>query len=1330
MTWGEAFTLQWQVTNQGRLTSTGWNDRIYLSKDNLLDDDDILLDSFNDANTISLSKDESAPREKEITIDTLEIDSSTNWFILIETESNERDANESNDVQELEIELLPPSHADLVIDSVTTEENTALSGGEIKISWQGRNQGDLPTDIDTWRDRIILSEDDILDNGDQPLGLISHTGEVISGDIYTNDATVKLPEEISGDYYIFVDADYNQDVFEFVDNDNNNNFTTEPISISLKPVPDLEVSGVTADATGEPGEPITVNWTVSNTGDETATGSWRDFIYLTSDGTINHNARKLGELTRTEDLAVGSNYPASLEVNLPINTLDGEYQVVVFTDRANHVFERDGENNNSAIAEESTKIFHPDIVPTLIDYPATALSGSDVALIGTATNQGSTATIKSWKDKVYISDNETFEPNQDRLFGEFEHTETLEVGQTKEIPINASLPQDIIGNRYVLIVSDADNDLKEAAGENNNVKPYPINIELAPYADLKVSDVEAPSLTIDDPATVNVSWKVTNNGTGNGYTDTWVDHVIASKDEIVGNSDDIILAEFTHTGGLAPEDSYPMNEDILLPPAFTGRYHLFVQTDATEVVFENGFEDNNSQEKKDGFFDVMPIPYADLEVAKVETIGEANSGQPLTVKWTVTNDGIGLTNTSSWYDSLYLTSDPEGKNLIQELGFFNRAGALAVEKSYTRTVQVNLPDDISGEHYIVAKTGGPFEFIYNDNNSEVSKAFDVTFSDAPDLRVTDIIAPDAITSGQSINLTWRVANEGDGNATGQWQDSIYLQEVGNPDARLISLASYTYQGELQSGKSYPRTEKIKIPDELQGLYQVVVRTNSLGDLYEASNTDNNQTVDQETLEISLPPRPDLRVHFIGDIDKVSAGGTVEVPFKIINEGAATNVPNWIDTVYLSLDNQISADDIILDKVDNGSALKPGEIYPSLAKSIVIPKRFRGDAYLIVETDSSNQVNELPQEENNTKFKKIEVEFEGSETGGSGLPADLVTSDVFAPDQAFAGSTIEVRYKVTNKGIDTTDVDSWQDTIWLTKDKDRPSTGNRKKIGDKSEDILLKTITHTGTLTVDGVDNEYEQIVEVQLPEQLTGEWYITPWSDSYDVVLEDTLDININPDDPNELDNNNYKARPITILLTPPPDLRIQKINNIEQIEVTPDAVGGDNFTVNWTVENIGAGATTEEKWFDRVYLSDSPTLNAPGSKQWSLGEFEHNGALTPGGTYSQTANFDLSPAAAGKYVIVDVNAGLLSAWEGPYTNNNSDSTATNVTNNPADLIVKQVSVPETSDSGEKITVEWLVENQGGDMWSGTKYWYDEVWISPLDLKIIEVGSLKRMNIQ
>ena len=136
----------------------------------------------------------------------------------------------------------------------------------------------------------------------------------------------------------------------------------------------------------------------------------------------------------------------------------------------------------------------------------------------------------------------------------------------------------------------------------------------------------------------------------------------------------------------------------------------------------------------------------------------------------------------------------------------------------------------------------------------------------------------------------------------------------------------------------------------------------------------------------------------------------------------------------------------------------------------------------------------------------------------------MTSNVVAPTQVLDGSSIQVSYTVANLGAGDTIPGSWTDTIWLTLDRTRPDP--------RKGDVLLGTFGHSGTLSV---GDSYDQSVTVSLPSGISGNYYVTPWTDSYDQVPEDTFDININPDDPTQLDNNNYKARPITVLLRPPP---------------------------------------------------------------------------------------------------------------------------------------------------------------------------------------------------
>ena len=93
---------------------------------------------------------------------------------------------------------------------------------------------------------------------------------------------------------------------------------------------------------------------------------------------------------------------------------------------------------------------------------------------------------------------------------------------------------------------------------------------------------------------------------------------------------------------------------------------------------------------------------------------------------------------------------------------------------------------------------------------------------------------------------------------------------------------------------------------------------------------------------------------------MNAGGTVSLEFTVLNQGiVATNTPRWRDRVYLSLDNRVTYDDILIGELDNGSALDPGESYRSKTSPLVIPKYFRGDVYLLVKPMSQIKLMNFP-----------------------------------------------------------------------------------------------------------------------------------------------------------------------------------------------------------------------------------------------------------------------------------------------------------------------------------------------------------------------------------
>ena len=75
-------------------------------------------------------------------------------------------------------------------------------------------------------------------------------------------------------------------------------------------------------------------------------------------------------------------------------------------------------------------------------------------------------------------------------------------------------------------------------------------------------------------------------------------------------------------------------------------------------------------------------------------------------------------------------------------------------------------------------------------------------------------------------------------------------------------------------------------------------------------------------------------------------------------------------------------------------------------------------------------------------------------------------------------------------------------------------------------------------------------------------------------------------------DNNSGVSGPVTVQLTPPPDLTVTNIN-----APTEAVQEGTRIDVEWTVSNIGTGAA-EGYWYDRVYLQKSRRtrrLRGPG---------------------------------------------------------------------------------------------------------------------------------------
>jgi len=1302
---GEAINVSWSVANNGNLdTPASWEDRIIISTDSLIgNSDDVVIGTYRHNGALKAGE----SYTKSVSVN-LPYKPAGRYYLAVKSDSGlevlEPDTRADNTSPVSAIDL-QTSYADLTVVNVTAPES-ALSGENILISWEVSNNGNAKTDLALWNDRVVLSGDANLSGDDIILsGSITHAGQIAAGQGYLGKAILTLPRDLVGDYYILVDTNTNRTVTENGYTANNVGAGVAKLSVSLAPVADLAVSDVSGPLTLRPGEQATVRYAIANLGNTSASGPWRDRIYLdTGAGGLQEVAGSFYLNT----LQAGASETRTVTFTLPAGFAEGDFHWVVKTDTDNTIYERTAENNNAASSLESVRVARIDLAVTGLTGPSLVESGSTVRLEWSVINNGGNA-VGSWVDQVFLAKNGVW-----TKVAEIARNGQLAIAETYTAAADFLIPLELNGEYQLVVVVDANTAFDDRV-QGNNRSSSALTIDLATYADLTVTEILAPTRVIDDPAPIDITWAVANQGTGAGKTAAWTDRVVLSKDSTFGNWDDMVIGEFLHDGALASGESYSRSERILLGPGTTGSYKLFVVSDARSKVFEHFSESNNVLQAAQNL-DVMPIPYADLQVESVTTQGAAASGRPLSISWEVVNNGIGITNIDSWSDKVRLSRNADGTDIVADFGSANHIGKLAVDGRYARSINVMLPEGITGNFYVNVSTGGPFEFTFDKNNIGRSVAIPVELSPSPDLLVESIALPAAANEGGLIDISWTVVNQGDAVASGLWVDTVLMVPL-SATGQAVTLGSFTYDRNLESGMRYTRTEQLRLPAKIEGLYRIKVISNAnLGksgnQVYEVGAARDNNALDSaDTLRVSLNDRPDLRVTSVVAPEHVTAGTATGIRYTLSNQGPAAATGRWTDNVYLSLDGNLSADDRLVGQFENGSALAASESYANETGMVDIPITYRGDAYLIVVADGNYNVDEYPNETNNvraTHFYVDPVPF-----------GDLVASDVVAPDQVVYGSSIEVRYKVGNKGSATTRgeaaaVNSWTDSIWLARNKLKP--------GAYKGDILLGSFTHVGNL---GVDQDYLGTVQVKIPDKvLSGDYFITVWSDTYNAILEDTLATHINADDPAAVDNNNYKARGISVLGITPPDLAVSEISGQEAADA------GGSYSFNYTIQNRGDIFTGN--WTDVVYITDNPDF-AAAKEVWEIGRYTQARSLGHNEQYSVSQTVQLAPSVKGRYLIVKTDA-VGSQVAESNENNNTGSDLSAVTDHPADLQVIDIRTEPENFSGEDTTVTWTVNNLGDTVWAGTKSWNDAVYLSKDPSFIAEratlLGVFEHSNIQ
>ncbi|RDE49091.1 MAG: tandem-95 repeat protein, partial [Candidatus Accumulibacter meliphilus] len=617
---------------------------------------------------------------------------------------------------------------------------------------------------------------------------------------------------------------------------------------------DLAVSSVLAPAAAQSGETIHFEWTVGNFGTAAPTvPSWDDEIVLSvNDRVGDGDDLLLASISHTGELLPGEQYTAQADIRLPL-LLSGTYQLLVKTDHRNAVYENLFETNNvgegASLITVSQTAF-ADLQASAITVPVRGVAGESLAVEWTVDNVGLSATgngtpgatVSAWVDRLVLSQNTVFGDGDDRLWADVTHDGVLAVGGSYTGTLNAALPAGLSGTYYVFVASDHANSVYEGpnAAPNALHSAATVTVAPAPYADLAVTTVTAPqSVVVGQP--FQLQWTVANTELAWGATPVadWTDRVLLSSDDVIGNSDDIVLTSFAHHGTLARGESYSSSETVAVPPGNHGAYQLFVITDAANSVFEFSHEGNNAAAGRS-----LNVLSPNLTIADVMAPAAARLGDAIEVSWITANSGDADVS-GNWLDRVWLSTDQvlgNGDLLLATLA--GPAAGLGQGQHAQGVATITLPlgdVPLPGAYFLLVQSDATSAIAESNesDNSAVSAVIDLSRPPLPNLQVRDVAGPATALPGRPIQLSWTTFNDGNVSALGGWSEQVWLTADDQPGADTL-LASFFYStNEIAPSVGAVRSESVTLPTTAaSGAFKLVVRADSGARVLEQSETDN------------------------------------------------------------------------------------------------------------------------------------------------------------------------------------------------------------------------------------------------------------------------------------------------------------------------------------------------------------------------------------------------------------------------------------------------------------------------------------------------------------
>ena len=269
----ESVMVSWQVNNTGIGEALGaWIDRIYLSRDGVLDSGDVLLGEL--AHTGPLAVDAAYDAQLQVA---LPLGAAGDYSILVKSDAADsvmEPGAEDNNTGSAALFVTRAPYADLAVGEVRAVPVNPYNGmldviigdpAQVAVTWTVGNVGTGVGLTTAWTDTVIVSEDAVLGDADDLVLGQYREGPLAAGDSYTRSQAFLLPAYFTGRFHLFVVADSDGEVFEN-ESEANNSGEVYPFDVMTTPYADMQVTEAAVAGSAMSGGSVQVSWTIGNFG--------------------------------------------------------------------------------------------------------------------------------------------------------------------------------------------------------------------------------------------------------------------------------------------------------------------------------------------------------------------------------------------------------------------------------------------------------------------------------------------------------------------------------------------------------------------------------------------------------------------------------------------------------------------------------------------------------------------------------------------------------------------------------------------------------------------------------------------------------------------------------------------------------------------------------------------------------------------------------------------------------------------------------------------------------------------------------------------------------